>query len=134
MIVLNTDMMLWHLRVNDQLAKELEIEGDTAFLRGFILKNRETGKVWATYRFKYPNGHTNWYEIRLDMDQISKGVDPATYLKSGLELTFATAGEMQGVQIEMQWFKVPEGDAVTQVLWLKEHDLIEVSERKMEIA
>jgi hypothetical protein len=98
-----------------------------AYFRGFVCKDRKTGRIFARWRFKTPNGETHWYQL-----EPQKQTDDEETIK---KLVFAlssmvilAASRMFNQKIDVACHYPPDQgrdmDATT--AWLIEQDLIEL--------
>ncbi len=130
---LNENRLLCFIVVDDAVAKEISSQAGEAFLRGFVLQNRKTGKVWACYRFRYDDERRNWY--RLDPHPEKKLQGAQSELEVGIAKAFRLAARAQtGRDIEVSSFYPPDdhGDPIKTLDWLRKMDLIH-RPRKLEV-
>ena len=121
MIDFKKEYLLHMLVVDDAVAKHLGIEDNRAYLRAFVLRDRETGELHALLRFHQLDGKS-WTEVTHE--------DPE-YLLAGLRATFTMATKMVAPEIEdpVKVFTPPRPDLSPDdtVAWLLDQDLIELS-------
>ena len=125
----NTEQLICHMLIDDDLCKKLELGGpEGAFWRAFIVRNRETGTVYAKFRYKHATG-SSWHYVE-PKDQVN---DPAGSLQSGLKQSMELALPLMGASIEetdraIKSFYPPddEGHPERTIDWLIKEDLITI--------
>jgi hypothetical protein len=122
------EKLLCFMVLDDHLAQRISTTAGPAFWRGFILQNRKTGEIFATYRFRYQSGERNWMELRpKDQGQgCLKRLHYAMETSVGLAISVMLPGV--DVRAALKSFYPPddEGHPERTVHWLAERDLIEV--------
>ena len=126
------EKLLCLMVLHDDIAQQMFPGVEPAFWRGFIVQNRETGKVFAKMRFKYPD-HTNWAEI-VPKEQNDNPVKTMEYLRARMVLTFTVVTGILGGDAAhaIQCFFPPDdgGDGCKTLIWLEMQDLVEITEVK----
>jgi hypothetical protein len=123
----NTDQLLCMVVVDDNLAVQVmgpENKPEHGWIRGWVLQNRATREIWATYRFCYKGGDRSWYEIHPgEQNDLTE-----TRLRCGLEDVFKTAGKRFGLEVVVECFYPPNrGENLQETInFLVENDLVEV--------
>lgn len=128
-INISRDAILAMLVVDDVLGEHCTGHRiEHGFLRGWILKNRTTGEVWATYRFLYPDGKRSWSRMRPNADAQQSAGEVAENLRSVMDKIFTTAMVQFKAppQCKCEWFFPPAGADVEQTFaWMEKSDLFE---------
>jgi hypothetical protein len=122
--------LLCFMLIDDSLGEKIygpEAKG-IAYWRAFIVEDRKTGEVMGMYRFKHPDGTRNWVHIK-PKNPAEKRDAVVARLRCGLEDTINIAAKVAGLPNRVQCFYPPDdgGDAGKTIIWLEQHDLIEIS-------
>jgi len=130
MLDFRKDRLLAMLVVDDSLGAELygEAARGLAYLRGWILQNRATGEIWATWRFKRPDGQRNWYELHPKKGSIEAPEQLETRFRCGIEDVFNLAARRLNVRAEQTWHYPPSREMTEREIldWLMAEGLMEV--------
>jgi hypothetical protein len=118
------DELLMMVVVDDKASDRIFGQHVDAYIRGFILRDRNTGEVHGLMRFKYPDGHRSWTEIRLNEHR----ENPAEYIREGFEKTFGLTTSFIGMRNAVRVFRAPcSGMTPEETLeWLLKEDLVEL--------
>jgi len=134
--VTQEEKLLCFMVLSDSMAKELTDIAGEAFWRAFIVQNRKTGKITAKYRFKYNDGHRNWFEVAPSKNLSAS--DTVEYLRDGLETVLKMALDVFGVDPQkiarsIESFYPPDdgGDLEKTLEWIRSKpDLFELTEAR----
>lgn len=126
------EKLLCLMVLDDEIAQKMMPGAASAFWRGFIVQDRQTGTIFAKFRFRYKD-HSNWAEIVPPVQDENTMKD----LRFKLELTVRLASDIfstaNGVVIDIDkvivCFYPPDdgGDPVKTVAWLEMRDLIKIT-------
>lgn len=126
------EKLLCLMVLDDAIAQKMLPGIEPAFWRGFIVQDRQTGSIFAKFRFRYKE-HSNWAEIVPTVQNDNTLQD----LRFKLELTFRLAADIfstaNGVVVDidkvMACFYPPDddGDPGKTLIWLEMRDLIGIT-------
>ena len=123
--------------LDDSFAQKLSVKAAPAFWRAFIVQNRKTGIISAKMRWNYIGKGRSWIEV----EPSSQGnpEQMLEHLRCSLEDIIKTALIVFGVdqhdaENAIHCFYPPDdgGDPAKTIIWLEQHDLIEVRAEKIE--
>lgn len=120
---LGKEKILCLIVVDDEVSKTMRGQFIPAYLRAFILQNRESGKIYATYRFKQADGSRKWVELYED----GKTADG---YREAIEAIFRFTMKASGYEGDepVSCFYPPENLSPMESLkWMEKMDLIEVT-------
>jgi hypothetical protein len=135
--VSSEEKLLCHFLLDDGVAHRLNLcDRPVAFLRGFIVQDRKTGKITCKYRFHQPDGKS-WYHIEATnaednnlayfMDRLKPGLTMATkvFAIGAKKVTPEQSAMLDGA---IHFFYPPDdgGDPDKTLQWLIEKDLVEI--------
>jgi hypothetical protein len=135
----NEEKLLCLVVLDDRYAKRIVPNAGEAYLRGFIVQNRETKKISARMRFRYEDGRDTWFAL-----DPSPGKPVNEQLEVGeiadrMTLAFLQPLKMMGVRdkaardaIECHFPPDDGGDPGKTIIWLEMKDLIKVTAVKIE--
>jgi hypothetical protein len=122
------------LLVVDNVASRLSSRAGPAFIRAFILEDRTSGEMRMKFRFHYINPEDrDWYIF----GTAERGQEAVEHFENGLRLVLDEAARMLGEPLPdgaIQTFYPPDdgGDAGRTLIWLEQHDLIEITSIRKE--
>lgn len=89
---IDNEKLLSHIVLDDRYAPMMSERAGEAYFRGFIVENRQTGKVTLKYRFKYCDGKRSWFEVRLKKG----GPEAVSELRAGMLQVLEKASTLHG--------------------------------------
>jgi hypothetical protein len=127
----NEEKLLCHIVLDDDVADELSDRAGPAFFRGFIVQDRASGVVALKYRFRCERPDESfWFHVK-PSNQQDEIVDRLCCTMLLVLIQGATLAGKTLPSNAIKFFYPPddEGDALRTIEWLKEKDLIEITER-----
>lgn len=108
------------ITVDDRLPLAVYGQDIEAYCRGFILKNRATGKIRGVVRYKHPDGTRS--KMHLDRPDLA----PREFAEKVAEILRIAANlVLPGAQVECHY--PPVEDMEGQLDWLQKMDLVTVT-------
>jgi len=122
-VLCNEESILAVIVIDDGISKELMGTFVGAYFRAFILKNRQSGEVYAKFRFKYPDNKRSW--------SILTPKDQATAKQKLIEgittMLMKATRHMLNKDIDVVVYEPPNPDNTEETIrWLEEKDVISV--------
>jgi hypothetical protein len=129
------EQLLCHFLLDDSVAYDFNLTPTkVAYLRGFIVKNRESGKMTCRFRLRRSD-EDSWYDMEptnpdehlsLFAARIKAGLVMATTMFAKKRAPFET--ELERIKNSFHFFFPPDdgGDPDKTVQWLIDRDLIEI--------